>query len=623
MGKSRKRLAVLLAATMAISMMTGFTSFAADGEPQTGGSIEIVDEGDNGDTGSQETTVTITTSDSTTPTTPTEPTTPTTPTEPTEPTEPVEPTEPAEPTEPTVPAEPTAPTEPAEPTEPTEPAGSTTPTEPIEPAESTEPTEPTTPTEPVTTTEPAAAPATLNLTTADNDLTENDETYEITTQSEPAEEEPETVVKIAGDQIKEKDEFVPLGEGKGEYKYYDGTLILKDVVIEIEPEYGGAAIVVQGTLVIELEGDNYLTTSGGTVISADLYDEDPDKENTFTITGDGSLTLSNKGDGKIDENKSYGDGIYVYSGDLIIDGAEVTSDIYNSGYCAAIWVNGGDVEIKNGADVTAKSTAVENNMEHFGIYAGGGKISVTGDSDVYASADGDMSDAARLIAEEFDLEELKITDPRGWYDLLTYFLSSAMWDDEGNLINEDAMAQVGIGMYSSGATIKELLEDYQAGIIIDDSNVRSIGSFASMLVTGLDGTIKINDSTIVSPDDVNIRELIAVIDDDPDAAAVVIGAILAKGEGPVDIDAIMEEIEKIYEEDGEEGLEAYLTELFDSIAKDVNIVRDAELQAQKAGLGIGDGVPTTGDNFQAEGLLIAMFAASVAIVYCIRRKVSA
>ena len=53
MGKSRKRLAVLLAATMAISMMTGFTSFAADGEPQTGGSIEIVDEGDNGDTGSQ------------------------------------------------------------------------------------------------------------------------------------------------------------------------------------------------------------------------------------------------------------------------------------------------------------------------------------------------------------------------------------------------------------------------------------------------------------------------------------------------------------------------------------------------------------------------------------------
>lgn len=613
-------------------MMTGFTSFAADGEPQTGGSIEIVDEGDNGDTGSQETTVTITTSDSTTPTTPTEPTTPTTPTEPTEPTESTEPTEPIapaepiEPTEPTEPAEPTEPTEPtesAEPTEPTEPAESTTPTEPIEPAESTEPTEPTTPTEPVTTTEPAAAPAMMNLTTADNDLAEDDGTYENTTQSEPAEEEPETEVWIAGKPIEEKDEFESLGEGKGEYKYYDGTLVLKDVVIEVEPGYG-PAIYITGTLVIDLEGDNYLTTTGDNVINAYFYDKDGQKKgDTLTITGDGSLTLSNKGDGKIDENGYYTDGIYVGGGDLIIDGAEVTSDIYNSGYSAAIWVNSGDVEIKNGADVTAKSTAVENSMEHFGIYAGGGKISVTGDSDVYASADGDMSDAARLIAEEFDLEKFKITDPRGWYDLLTYFLSSAMWDDEGNLINEDAMAQVGIGMYSSGATIKELLEDYQAGIIIDDSNVRSIGSFASMLVTGLNGTIKINDSTIVSPDDVNIRELMAVIEDDPDAAAVVIGAILAKGEGPVDVDAIMEEIEKIYKEDGEEGLEAYLTELFDSIAKDVNIVRDVELQAQKAGLGIGDGVPTTGDNFQAEGLLIAMFAASVAIVYCIRRKVSA
>lgn len=71
--------------------------------------------------------------------------------------------------------------------------------------------------------------------------------------------------------------------------------------------------------------------------------------------------------------------------------------------------------------------------------------------------------------------------------------------------------------------------------------------------------------------------------------------------------------------------EAYLTELLDSTAKDVNIVRDAELQAQKAGLGIGgdNSVPTTGDNSRAEGLLIAMIAAGVVIVYCVRRKVSA
>ena len=430
----------------------------------------------------------------------------------------------------------------------------------------------------------------MNLTTADNDVAEDDGTYENTTQSEPAEEEPETAVWIAGKLIEEKDEFESLGEGKGEYKYYDGTLILKKVVIEIEPEYGGAAIVVQGTLVIELEGDNYLTTTGGTeVLAAYLYDyEDEDKENTLTITGDGSLTLSNKGDGKIIDNKNYWDGIYVSDGNLVIDGTEVTSDIYtNTPGAAAINVYGGDLDIINGANVTAKTTPIEDiPTPYYGIYVGEGKINISGASNVIASADGD---ASGLIESIFNP------------------------DYDGKL-------QLGIGMMSKAYSDEE---SGVAGIIIDDSNVRSIGSLASMMVLGLDGTIKINDSTIVSPDDVNVRELMATISDDPDAALQQIGAILAKGEGEINLDEVAEKIQKYIDENDMEGLEAYLTELFDSIAKDVNIVRDAELQAQKAGLGIGDGVPTTGDNFQAEGLLIAMFAASVAIVYCIRRKVSA
>lgn len=144
-----------------------------------------------------------------------------------------------------------------------------------------------------------------------------------------------------------------------------------------------------------------------------------------------------------------------------------------------------------------------------------------------------------------------------------------------------------------------------------------------MLVLGLDGTIKIDDSTIVSPDNVNVCKLMAMINSDPDAAAQQIGAILAIGESEIDLDKVFEKINEFVDASDMEGLEAYLTELFDSIAKDVNIVRDAELQTQKAGLGISSSIPTTGDNFQVEGLLIAMIVAGVVIAYCIRRKASA
>lgn len=548
MGKSRKRLAVLLAATMVISMMTGFTSFAAE----EGTEESSVDVGLNG-TMPDATTPDTSTPDATTPDT-------------------------------------------------TTPDATTS----------------------DTTTPDATVPDTdgTDEETPDTDVT--DEDFQDTEAADGADEpeESETTVWIDNNWIEEKDEFVSLGENKGEYKYYNGTLVLKNVVIEVDPQYGGAAIAVVGTLVIDLQGDNYLTTTGNSVLYANLYDyTEKGKENMLTITGDGSLTISNKGDGEIDEEQLYLNGVEVYGGDLVIDGAEVTSDVYNSWTSAAIWVSGGDVVITNGADVTAKSTAVEDVMDHYGIYAGGGKISVTNNSEVYASADGDISDLAKLVAAVYDpivYSGGAYGEPWGteyWSDkicdsmLYAYYLG----------LVKDAKAQLGIGMHSDGTFDPELLENYMGGIFIDDSNVRSIGSFASMLVKGLNATIRINDSTIVSPDDVNVRELMAVIGDDPDAAAEIIGAILAKGEGSIDMDAIMEKVDKLAREGKKDELEDYLTTLFDSIAKDVNIVRDAELQTQKAGLGI----PTTGDNFRAEGLLFAMLAAGTVIAYCVRRKVSA
>lgn len=422
-----------------------------------------------------------------------------------------------------------------------------------------------------------AAPSTDETDTPDIPPAENPDINEDPAQGTPSDEpdnspetnvpdteipvEPDNWVTINGNTLLEdSDEFISLGEGKGSYQYSDGTLVLKDIVIEIKAPYV-SGIHSYGTLIIVLDGNNSITTHGYEGIMVSNGD--------LTIKGDGSLIISNKGDG-YDEDIYYYNGLYV-GGDLTIDGADVTSDVYSSGSYAAIYAYG-DINIVNGANVTAKSTPMTDDTNHYGIHAYNGKITIK-DSNVIASADG-----------TFDLSGDK--------------------------------TQAGIGIYSQ-AYLYNPDTAKTAGIVIDNSNVHSIGSLASMLVIGRDGTITIDGSTIVSAGDVNIRELMATIDDDPDAAAVQIGAILASGEGPVDLDAIMEKIEELSNDP--DALEAYLISLFDSIAKDVNIVRNSELTAQKASLSLSP-VPQTGDNAHAEVLLLTMLAAGIVCVYIIRKK---
>ena len=108
--------------------------------------------------------------------------------------------------------------------------------------------------------------------------------------------------------LEDSDEFISLGEGKGSYQYSDGTLVLKDIVIEIKAPYV-SGIHSYGTLIIVLDGNNSITTHGYEGIMVSNGD--------LTIKGDGSLIISNKGDG-YDEDIYYYNGLYV-GGDLTID----------------------------------------------------------------------------------------------------------------------------------------------------------------------------------------------------------------------------------------------------------------------------------------------------------------
>lgn len=535
MGKSRKKLAVLLTVAMTLSMMFGMTAFAADdtipGEP-----VPAVEAADM------------------------EPGIP----------EPVTVTEPA----PDVPTDTTV-TEPV--------PADTTPTGSMPAAD--DPAGPETVPANDIPDDPSATDNTIPLNddmeTPDNDtdgstLPPEGDIPNVDGQTEgglvaevEGEEEP-TEVSIAGSEnLTQSDSFVSLGEGKGSYQYDGETLILKDAQIEVEPGLGWiGGINIYGDLIIILEGDNAIIVGANSEGIA-IYNGD------LTIKGDGTLTISNKA-GEYNAEEYYYEGIYNEEGNITIDGADVNIDVYsnelydNSGIYAY-----GDINIINGANVTSKSTAMgDGDVTHYGILADQGKISII-DSNVTASADGKIS-------------------------------------------LEDGILQMGIGLLSRDSrSLVDLDADCPAGIVIDNSNVRSIGSLASMLVIGRDGTITIDGSTIVSPEGVNVRDLIAVLGDDPDAAASVIGAILATGEGPIDLDAIMEKINDLIDAGDEDALLAYLESLFGSIAKDVNIIRNSELYAEKAG------IPVTGDSYHAELLILGLIAAGTVSIYLIRRRLTA
>ena len=508
MGKSRKKLAVLLAATMTVSMMFGITTFAAD-DPAPNNPATLSDAADT---------------DSPVPGPETEPVLTGAPTNTEEPG--------------IVPAAPTTPDETL--------PDNTIPDDGTVPGGDTVPGDDTIP----------------------NNEDENLPADDPTGGGVNVPEEEPTEVKIAGsDNLTKSDTFVSLGEGKGSYQYNGESLILKDAQIEID---GFDGITITGNLVIILEGNNAIIV-GATSEGIEIYNGD------LTIKGDGTLSISNKlGGYQPDEDNYYYEGIYNPDGDITIDGATVNVDVYSdSSYENSAIYAGGDINILNGANVTAKSTAMgEEDLTHYGIYSNGGKISII-DSNVTASADGKIS-------------------------------------------LEDEILQAGIGLYSRDLnSLRDLEAECLSGIVIDNSNVRSTGSFASMLVIGRDGTITIDGSTIVSPEGVNVRDLMAVIGDDPDAAASVIGAILATGEGPIDMDAIMEKIDSLIEAGDEEALLAYLDSLFGAIAKDVNIIRNSELQTEKAG------IPVTGDSYHVEFLILGLIAAGAISAYLIRKRMMA
>ena len=568
MGKSKKKLAVLLAAAMTLTMMCGMTTFAE--EP-----------------------------DVTDPTIVTEPATVPEPVA-------VEPAAVPEPlmTEPTVTPAPAAPTQPDTISEPT------VPDEQVPPAQTLidEPTAPETPPADETDTSPQTTPADEADTASDSNTLPESEVADPAAENDPAEEpdaagtetdgsqeiieeevtgeeeiveddyipveEPEPSVWIGTDneedpyvELDQSDDFVSLGEGKGSYKYTEGNLVLKDVNIELGTDWL-PGFDITGTIIINLQGNNNIATKSDGI---NVYNGD------LTINGDGTLTITCTGD--------WGDGIFVSDGSLTIDGAKVTISTETKYGSDAITVYDGDINIINGADVTAnaKVAGEEKYASVYGIHAYNGKINIK-DSNVTANADGKISLEGKM---------------------------------------DDWVRQIGIGIYSESSDIypdNPYLAEYArpAGITIDNSNVNASGSFAAMLVIGKDGTITIKDSTIITPDDVNIRELMGTIEDDPDAAAVQIGAILAKGEGPVDLDAIMEEYYRLLDEGDDAALAEFLTSILDNTVKDVTIVRDSELVTAEKSM-----IPKTGDSFNAETLLLVLAVSGCICAYLIRKKVIA
>ena len=516
MGKRKKNLAVLLAAAMTVTMMCGMTTFAA---PEDGSAPDQETETYlETDTGTETVTETVTGTGTETGT------------------------------------------------------GTVTGTETETVTETVTGTGTETETETVTGTETETETETGEIDVLNNEEDFEIDNYDYNTSEDEYVPEPSVVMGSDNEEepyveLDQSDDFVSLGEGKGSYQYTEGKLVLKDVNIELGEKWL-PGFNITGTIVINLQGDNKISTKGYgiNVFYGDL-----------TINGDGTLTINCTGD--------WGDGIYVDSGSLTIDGAKVTVNTETKYGSDAITVYDGDVNIINGADVTANAKVTSDEAKYasvYGIHAWNGKINIK-DSNVTAKADGKIS-------------------------------------LEGEM--KDWIRQNGVGLYSQSYDIYSPDSETArpAGIVIDNSNVNASGSFAAMLVIGKDGTITIKDSSIIAPDDANIRALMATIADDPDAAAVQIGAILAKGEGPVDLDAIMEEYYRLLDEGDDAALAEFLTSILDNTVKDVKIVRDSELVTAEKSVSL---TPQTGDSFHAETLLLVLAVSGCICAYLIRKKVIA
>lgn len=222
--------------------------------------------------------------------------------------------------------------------------------------------------------------------------------------------------------------------------------------------YNGGAIAAQGDLNIVVENENTVTSTTEPVFGVG------DGERGISVIN-GDLTI--EGDGSLDVTSQY-DGIAVTNGSLTIDGATVratgspTED--SSGTDGAgIAVYGGNVNIVNGADVTALGTGYEGDA--YGVYVSG-----------YGENTGKITIENSTLVARGNAAPINV----------------ALSDDFGGELYDHSF-----GMYAYG---------YNTGIFIKNSNVTAEGQAAGIFSVGTKSSeIQIVDCTVNGSSDVFIR----------------------------------------------------------------------------------------------------------------------
>ncbi len=253
--------------------------------------------------------------------------------------------------------------------------------------------------------------------------------------------------------------YVQCGAGYASYNPSTGVLTLHDAEVTQKTGFETTECAIEaGTdmnLDIVLEGHSTLNAA------MDVRSADGQAGGNITISGNGSLTIT---------SEELGPTAIHAAKDIVIDGATVTVDAYNSG---AIYAQGGSLTIKGGAQVDAYAAGQSNH-------------SVRGKTGVFISGEGTYLEAELALSRAQEgfgsiLSDVDLTVSDGAEVVATGYVvtqGDVLVQSGGSLTATDAVGYYGI--YSVGT------------LTVDDASLTSQGPgvgavvMAGFAVTGGD-----------------------------------------------------------------------------------------------------------------------------------------
>ena len=252
----------------------------------------------------------------------------------------------------------------------------------------------------------------------------------------------EQIIVNGVDIVSDSDNRVECGDGYASYNPDTGVLTLHDAEVTQKTGVSTTERSIEAGVDMDLD----IVLEGHSTLNAtlDVSSADNQAGGNITISGDGSLTIT---------SEELGPTAIHAAKDIVIDGATVTVDAYNSG---AIYAQGGSLTIKGGAQVDVYAAGASNHSVH-----GKTGVVISGEG-TYLEAELALSRAQEGFGSILSDDDLTVSD--GAEVVATGYVvtqGDITVKSEGSLTATDAVGYYGV--YCVGA------------LTVDDASLTSQG----------------------------------------------------------------------------------------------------------------------------------------------------